>query len=1496
MASLVTTTVAGTLTATGNITTNSTGHAAMMINSSAADKSTWLYLQQGSSTRWLSGVEASKTRYELYSAVAGSGVAAPGVKFHLDTSGNGTFSGGLTATTAAFEASGLAINLNTPSASQNCWVTWQDNGANKWEIGKNTANKLYIHNYAASESALEFDAASHATFGGQVTFTDDLYITTDQNIHWSGNYSFISGNGANTTGNLRFYTSDTLRLTIAGNGAATFSGTVTTTGLQSTDWIEVRNDAAEYYLTNAANTRYWRQRIAANGSDYDYILDHYNGTSSIAPLTISQHGVATFSGAVTTAALTATTGSFAGHVTPASNISYDLGASSLRWNGLYANTGSFNGTLTASGNITGGANITGAAFGSINLTSSTQHVKWPFTSGQSASRSWGWIGEQGSYGWFQLYRSDASDGTLDTEVLRFDNLSKATFNGNVTVSNTAPKLILKDTDYGANNTFNMEFNGGVSGFSTTNANTYFSFTGGGNEFARIGGDGNDHTYFAVRGTGNMGVGTTTPGNWKLYVNGDFYTDGDAAINGGIQSGTTTPGSNLGYDIGTTSLRWNALYANTGNFSGTATFAGNVSITTASTCQLTLLGGGTDYINAGLVLKSSYATNVRGLGVFMHSAATLAPVEWYAGTPYSSSDRYIIARKGSQASHSTAVAVTANALLTVSSSGSLTVGSFSTNSSGDISCRDVSPRDIIDADDISCSTAYIGGSGSPQTALQVGDYTDAAETITIATSQNGTGRINFYDNNNTEGGSLRVVGETSGCKMHFANRWNTDADKITFDLVNGRVGIGNDAPNYMLDVSGDIRIGKGQSTGVLHSGGDLQFYADGAKVIEMFTSGSNYIFKSFHDVVYFGESNIKFGIGTTQPGTKLEIVQDGAFASGQSVALQIASALLAFEGNNDMRLYFHENGTTYRGMMGYAHAGSTYMGIWDNSSNVDPTLVCQSGEVGIGTNSPSSKLSVVKNFVGSSVYANFGPTTLSGADTREGGIQIHASSGTNDKTWGVWADANNPVGLRFEYLATRATAFGSGTSVLTLDGVNDRVGIGTDTPGAKLHVYGGSIRISSTDDKPQLEFFETAAARWVIGHSNAPNNYFAISEGSDIAASERLVIAPTTGSVGIGTISPSKLLEVNGPIRATNSTTGGKSYFYMGAVKPGETYEYDAGGMSAIYPTSAWNSLVVSLLGPSLNGYSAPLEYMTFSSNGTTQLTSMNGSVGIGATPDTALTVLKVSGNVFNVKGQGSANVLNIGATGVTTITGASGGTIFNLTNSGAGDYMNLGTTAFHVKKDGNVGMGTGSPQQLLHLKSNDPKIYLEDGNAGTNEKVYAIYPAGSQYVLQTLTDAYGTGENVFIVDRTGTTVDKTTFSNGDLIINDNVGIGTGSPAGPLHVYDNYAGERNINFDNYNASGVMQVNIRAGTSNEYLSLSRTTTLAALWVASDPFIIKHHHSSAWHDSITIDSAGEVGINRSDPSYNLDVNGTGRYTGQLTLDTVSYTHLTLPTNREV
>ena len=61
-------------------------------------------------------------------------------------------------------------------------------------------------------------------------------------------------------------------------------------------------------------------------------------------------------------------------------------------------------------------------------------------------------------------------------------------------------------------------------------------------------------------------------------------------------------------------------------------------------------------------------------------------------------------------------------------------------------------------------------------------------------------------------------------------------------------------------------------------------------------------------------------------------------------------------------------------------------------------------------------------------------------------------------------------------------------------------------------------------------------------------YGAIGDGTDA----NRYMSFKGGSVGIGTVAPAKILDVNGPARATNSTSGGKSYYYMGAVKPLET--------------------------------------------------------------------------------------------------------------------------------------------------------------------------------------------------------------------------------------------------------------------------------------------------------------------------------------------------------
>ncbi len=82
-------------TSTAGITANSTSHAYLTVNSSAATTASWVNYKQGGTGRWLAGVEGSETKWQLYSS---------GTKFSIDTSGNGTFAGEI--------SSGDDINVN----------------------------------------------------------------------------------------------------------------------------------------------------------------------------------------------------------------------------------------------------------------------------------------------------------------------------------------------------------------------------------------------------------------------------------------------------------------------------------------------------------------------------------------------------------------------------------------------------------------------------------------------------------------------------------------------------------------------------------------------------------------------------------------------------------------------------------------------------------------------------------------------------------------------------------------------------------------------------------------------------------------------------------------------------------------------------------------------------------------------------------------------------------------------------------------------------------------------------------------------------------------------------------------------------------------------------------------------------------------------------------------------------------------------------------------
>ena len=250
-----------------------------------------------------------------------------------------------------------------------------------------------------------------------------------------------------------------------------------------------------------------------------------------------------------------------------------------------------------------------------------------------------------------------------------------------------------------------------------------------------------------------------------------------------------------------------------------------------------------------------------------------------------------------------------------------------------------------------------------------------------------------------------------------------------------------------------------------------------------------------------------------------------------------------------------------------------------------------------------------------------------------------------------------------------------------------------------------------------------------------------------------------GNVGIGiTSAPEAKLTVTGGVGAGTHThavftgTAGRGL----ALKSGQT-----GGQHN-------GKAIIDAQDTEASGAS-----MDFQIGGSTKLAiDTSGNVGIGTTsPGRGLTIDKSNANAALeiIKNNTTNQIVYLG-------TGSSAGTddpILQMKHNGT-ENIRLYSTGSSWLLGGNVGIGTNSPQNILHLKSDDPKVYYEDGNAGTNEKVYVVYPAGSQYVLQTQTDAFGAGQQVYVVDRTGTTVDKQEWyiNNSPALSLDSVGDST----------------------------------------------------------------------------------------------------------------------------
>jgi hypothetical protein len=122
------------------------------------------------------------------------------------------------------------------------------------------------------------------------------------------------------------------------------------------------------------------------------------------------------------------------------------------------------------------------------------------------------------------------------------------------------------------------------------------------------------------------------------------------------------------------------------------------------------------------------------------------------------------------------------------------------------------------------------------------------------------------------------------------------------------------------------------------------------------------------------------------------------------------------------------------------------------------LINASGNVGIGTTSPSAKLDVTGTSAGSLVN-NITVQNASNTASTEAGIFFAPTTATGNirgaRITGIQEDGNNAIGLKF-YTGLGATI--SEKMRITSGG---NVGIGTTSPSEKLHVV-GNIKLSASD--------------------------------------------------------------------------------------------------------------------------------------------------------------------------------------------------------------------------------------------------------------------------------------------------------------------------------------------------------------------------------------------------------------------------------------------------